>query len=376
MKHLLLLGGGHAHLGVLRALAVRPVPGWRVTLLTPHARQIYSGMLPGWVAGRYPLDACAIDLAGPVDRAGATLLCDAATALDAPGQMVTTVQGRTLRYDALSIDIGSGPAIAALDGGDAHGVPVRPIERFVARWDAQRARLRSAREPFVLTVLGAGAAGVELAFAARQRVLAEGWSHARVQLVGADALPLPSLPVRARRMALALLHAHGIAWHGERRAVALSTAGLHFDGAGVLRSDATWVLTGSAAAPWLARSGLATDAQGFVRVNAALQSVSHPQVFAAGDVASHPSPLPKSGVYAVRAGPALARSLAAFAQGQAPAPWRPQRRALYLLSTGDGAAMGVWGPWCWHGRWVWHWKDGIDRRFVAAFEGLAPGGSR
>lgn len=369
MKHLLLLGGGHAHLGVLRALAAHPLPGWRISLLTPHAQQIYSGMLPGWVAGHYPLDACAIDLAGPAARAGAELLCDAATALDVTAQLVTTAQGRALHYEALSIDVGSGPAIAALAGGAAHGVPVRPLERFVAQWDALAERLRAARGPCALTVLGAGAAGVELAFAARQRALAEGWSHLQVQLVGADALPLPALPERARRMALALLHARGIAWHGQRRAIALSAEGLHFDAGDVLRSDATWLVTGSAAAPWLARSALATDAQGFVRVNAALQSVSHPNVFAAGDVASHPAPLPKSGVYAVRAGPALARSLAAWAQGQVPAPWRPQRRALYLLSTGDSAAMGVWDRWCWHGRWVWRWKDRIDQGFVRSFAG-------
>ena len=103
-------------------------------------------------------------------------------------------------------------------------------------------------------------------------------------------------------------------------------------------------------------------------MNAALQSVSHANVFAAGDIAAHPMALPRSGVYAVRAGPSLAHNLAAFCQGQPLAAWRPQRRALYLLSTGDGAAMGVWGGWCWSGRWVWRWKDWIDRRFVASFD--------
>ncbi len=367
MKHLLLLGGGHAHLGVLRALAARPLPGWRISLLTPHARQIYSGMLPGWVAGHYPLDACAIALAPLAARAGAELRLDTVTTLDAAGQGITTAQGHTLRYDALSIDVGSGPAVASLAGAHVHGVPIRPIEHFVAQWEPVVQRLRAARGRFDLTVLGGGAAGLELAFAMRHRALAEGWSHVAVQLVGADALPLPSLPARARRMALGLLRQRGIAWHGQRRAVALAADGLHFDDGSRLGSDAAWVVTGSAAAPWLARSGLATDTQGFVRVNAALQSVSHPGVFAAGDVASHPSPLPKSGVYAVRAGPALARNLAAFAQGQAPAAWRPQRRALYLLSTGDRAAMGVWGGWSWSGRWVWAWKDRIDRRFVGSF---------
>lgn len=374
VKHLLLLGGGHAHLGVLRALAAHPLPGWRTSLLTPHARQIYSGMLPGWVAGHYALDACTINLAAQTARAGAALLCDAATALDAAGQLVATAQGRLLHYDALSIDVGSGPAIASLAGGDAHGIPVRPIERFVAQWDPLVERLRAAPGRFDLSVLGAGAAGVELAFAVRQRVRAEGWSQVHVQLVGAHELPLPSLPMRARRLAAELLRQRGVAWHGLRRAAALVPDGIVLDhGTGLLRSDATWVVTGSAAPHWLGASLLATDGGGFVRVNAALQSISHPNVFAAGDAASHPTALPKSGVYAVRAGPWLARNLAAFCEGRSLAPWRPQRRALYLVSTGDRAAMGVWGNWSWHGPWVWHWKDRIDRRFVGAFA-PAPGG--
>ena len=367
MKQLLLVGGGHAHLPVLRALAAKPLPGWRVCLLTSHPRQIYSGMLPGWVAGHYTLDDCSIELAGLAARAGAELVLDSAMAVDAGAQVVTTVQGRELRYDVLSLDVGSAPAIASLDGAQEHGTLIRPIEGFVAQWAALVERLRAGGSRHDVTVLGGGAAGLELAFALRHRGRAEGWSHLQVQLAGAEDLPLSSMPEGACRRALDLMAERGIPWLGRHRAVALEPQAIRLDGGGVLRSDTIWVVTGGAAPAWLGSSTLAKDDAGFVRVNASLQSLSHPNVFAAGDTASHPAPLPRSGVYAVRAGPWLARNLDAYCRGQALADWQPQRRALYLVSTGDRAAMAVWGGWSWSGRWVWNWKDWIDRGFVRSF---------
>jgi selenide,water dikinase len=131
--------------------------------------------------------------------------------------------------------------------------------------------------------------------------------------------------------------------------------------------DTCLVVTGAGAPPWPAEAGLTTDAQGFIRVGRTLQSVSHANVFAAGDVASYTDPRPKSGVYAVRAGPVLARHLRAFCEGRLLPSWTPQPRALYLISTGDRHALATWGGWSWSGRWVWRWKDRIDRRFMRRF---------
>ena len=115
--------------------------------------------------------------------------------------------------------------------------------------------------------------------------------------------------------------------------------------------------------------GLAADAAGFVQVDAALRSVSHPEVFAVGDAAGATPPLPKAGVYAVRQGPVLADNLRAVLGGRAPRSYRPQRRALALLATGDGGAIAAWGPHAAQGPgWGW-WKDRIDRDFIARYRG-------
>ena len=56
MKRLVLVGPGHAHLHVLEALARAPLPEVETVLVSLGPRQLYSGMLPGWIAGDYALE--------------------------------------------------------------------------------------------------------------------------------------------------------------------------------------------------------------------------------------------------------------------------------------------------------------------------------
>ncbi len=403
MKRLVLLGGGHAQVRVLAELARQPLAGWQVHLLTPYRRQIYSGMLPGWMAGHYPLEACAISLDSLAKRAGVQFHEGAAVGLDLARHAVRCVDGSELPFDALSIDTGPVPAWQQLPGAAEHALAVRPIEHFIAAWPQVVARIQAASGPFHLVFVGAGAAGVELAFAAQRRARAEGWSHLKLSLVGPDVLPLAGAPPAARRQLARLLAQRGIGFKGGQRVRAVEAGRLLFEdrfqsqsvdhvegrfegrsegrseghsegrseGHSALAFDACLAATGTAAPAWPAASGLATDEAGFIRVNASLQSVSHPHIFASGDVAAYAEPRPKSGVYAVRAGPVLTTNLRAFCTGQTLQAWRPQARALYLISTGEQHALATWGRWVWSGRWVWRWKDRIDRRFVQGYAGAS-----
>jgi pyridine nucleotide-disulfide oxidoreductase family protein len=367
MTRLVLLGGGHAQLAVLASLAEAPLDGCEVRLVTPHRRQIYSGMLPGWVAGHYPIEACAIALDALAARGGVAFHRAAAIALDPSAGSIRCDDGAELSFDLLSIDTGPVAATAGLPGSLQHALPIRPIEGFVAAWPGIAERMRGAGRRFDLVVLGAGAAGVELAFAIRHRALTHGWSHVHVTLVGSDRLPLEGSPDTLRRPVAALLARRGIGWVGGRQAERVEANQLHFEAGAPLGFDACLVVTGAAAPAWPRAAGLATDGRGFVRVGPTLQSPSHPRIFAAGDIAAHASTRPKSGVFAVRAGPTLAHNLRASCDGRPLEAWHPQRRALYLISTGDRHAFASWGGWAWHGRWVWAWKDRIDRRFVRRF---------
>jgi pyridine nucleotide-disulfide oxidoreductase family protein len=367
MKRLLLLGGGHAHVSVLAALAERPLAGWAVALITPYRRQIYSGMLPGWIAGHYAIEDCAVRLDTLAEKARIGLQETAAIGLDLQRRAVRCADGSEHRFDMLSIDTGPMPALHGLPGAAEHTLPVRPIEAFIAAWPRLLARMRVPGRRFDLAVLGAGAAGVELAFAIQHRTAAEGVSQLFIHVAGAEALPLPGAPAATRQRVMRLLAQRGISWHGGRRAARVEAGLLHFEQGEPLPFDACLAATGAAAPGWPAAAGLATDDAGFIRVGPTLQSVSHPAVFAAGDVAAYADARPKSGVYAVRAGPVLAGNLRASCEGRELQRWTPQARALYLISTGDRHALATWGRWSWSGRWVWRWKDHIDRQFMRRF---------
>ncbi len=389
-RHLVLLGGGHAHLAVLQDLARSPIAGWEVTLITPYRRQIYSGMLPGWVAGRYAIDECAIALDALAARAGIHLHLAACTGIDLGAETGACSDGSVIAFDRLSIDTGPVASAGGLMTGDstpsgsapgqkhAHNdapsplLAIRPIEGFVSAWPKLLDRiLANCHRRFNLVVLGAGAAGVELALAIHRRALVDGISHLHVTLVGSADEPLSGNAKGARRRVAAVLKKRAIGWLGGRRARALHNGQLFFEGGADAHSpipcDACLAVTGAVAPCWPAHSRLATDDAGFVRVGPTGQSVSHPAITAAGDIAAYADTRPKSGVYAVRAGPVLAHNLRALCTGTKPEEWKPQRRALYLLSTGDERAIAAWGSWAWSGRWVWRWKDRIDRSFVERF---------
>ncbi len=104
-------------------------------------------------------------------------------------------------------------------------------------------------------------------------------------------------------------------------------------------------------------------------VRPTLASTGDDAVFATGDCAELIGQrLDKAGVYAVRQGPVLAENLRRRIRGEPLMAYRPQARALAILSTGDGRAVASWGDrFAVEGRWVWWWKDWIDRRFVEGF---------
>jgi len=360
LKHLVLVGGGHAHLQVLRAFAEAPVAAARVTLVSPHPEFVYSGMLPGLVAGHYAQPDCTIALAPRARAAQAEFMAASATALDPAARQLALSDGRTLAYDALSLDTGGVMDRDAIPGAREHALFVRPIEHFARLVDDLFAR---GRPQHVVTV-GGGAAGVELALALQHRLAGE----ARVSLVTGGPPPLAAYSEAVQARARDVLRRHGVtvfehacAHVGTERVVLASQGGR-------LACDAAVVAIGSIAPAWVRESGLALDAQGFVATSPTLQSMSHPDVFAAGDVASRPdAPHARSGVYALHAGPALALNLRRFIGGGALEPHQPQGRSLNIISCGRRYAIASWNGWSAQGRWVWWWKDRIDRSFIRSF---------
>lgn len=364
-KKLLLLGGGHAHVHVLQALAQQALAGAEVTLVTPYGRQMYSGMVPGLVAGHYKAEACAIALQPLAAAAGVRFVEGAARTLDSTARHVTLGDGQVLNYDVLSVDTGAVMDRDRLPGAREHGLFVRPIEHFVrlldGLWDL------AARRVLDVVVVGGGAAGVELALALHHRLNGRGEERARVVLVTGGGEPLAGYPAAVVARAARVLAQRRIPVFRDTCAALLPGALVLGSGAR-LACDAPVLATGAEAPPWLDGCGLQRDERGFIETGPTLQSLSHPDVFAAGDVASRAdAPHAKSGVYAVRAGPALALNLRRFVGGGVLEAHAPQARTLNLISCGERKAIVAWGNWSAQGRWAWWWKDRIDRGFVARY---------
>jgi pyridine nucleotide-disulfide oxidoreductase family protein len=362
-RRLVLLGGGHAHVQVLVALARQRLAGAEVQLVTPQAGLVYSGMLPGLVAGHYTAAQCTLALPPLAAAAGVVMQTGTAVALDAAACRLRLADGRSVAYDLLSLDIGAVQRRDGLPGARVHASFVRPAEAF-AGWLPQLQALALQRV-LNLVVVGGGAAGFELALALRQRLCGDGVERARVALVTGGGEPLAGYPPAAVRAGLRQLAAQRVSVFRER-ALGLDAQAMQLHGGARLACDVAVMATGAEAPEWLAGSGLALDAQGFVLSGATLQSVSHANVFAAGDVATRADrPHPRSGVHAVRAGPALAVNLMRYLSGDELQPYSPPERTLNLLSCGGREAIAVWGLWVASGRWAWWWKDRIDRGFVA-----------
>ncbi len=379
-RDLVLIGGGHSHLFVLREFAMRPLPGVRLTLVTRDLHTPYSGMLPGFIAGHYGYDDTHIDLLPLATAAGARLIHEPVSGIDADARQIRFEHRPPLAYDLLSINIGSRPTLPENVAAGSKQLAVKPVDRFIESWRGIEQHLRQGRERIRLAIVGGGAGGVELALSLqfRARELETGQGALELCIVTDQARLLPGHNSRVRRAFERILARRGIEvfYRCPVNRFAQGRLGGDFD-ASIEADYVVWV-THASAAPWLRNSGLALDSRGFVAVGASLQSLSHPDVFAAGDIAAvEEYPRPKSGVFAVRQGLPLAVNLKRCLRGQAPRPYRPQRQFLSLISTGDRYAVASRGPWSLQGRWCWWLKDRIDRRFMRRFTELpsmAPAG--
>jgi len=384
---LVLLGGGHSHVLCLKywqqLAPSNPLKKYRPLLISEKSTSPYSGMLPGLLTADYQFDDCHIDLIKLCQSSGADFqkkTCiniqqvtdkdfDTLYRLD----FKSTADSHSIYCEKLSINIGSQPYSLFTNRKDqfAKGEDqkqysdnvwkVKPISQFFQNWQKLQQEINSpntkqeviAKNP-VISIIGAGAAGVEIACAIK---LAQ--ENCQVQLIANSKQPLPSYSPKLQKLCLQRLNKMDIHFIGQRQVTTKP-------------SDFTILCTQSAAPSWLKDSDLTLSAQGFICVDENLQT-SLSGVFAVGDcIHFTPLPLAKAGVYAVRQANTLFHNLCTSLRDETlPTPellrYQPQTQFLSIINMGNQYALGQRGSFVFRGRWLWHYKKYLDHKFMSLF---------
>jgi len=366
LADLVFLGGGHAQIAAIKSFAMNPVPGLRLTIVTANIRTPYSGMLPAYVEGVWDDDDLHIDLAHLAQFSGARLIVAPCTGIDTDGRKLLFADRPPLHFDILSINIGGQPDLGAIGGAADHVIPVKPIAEFQKAFDD----LLVAGLPKRLAVIGGGAAGCELALALNKRWRNHGASP-HMTLYSRSTRLMPQMALRASHLMLGALHDAGIKLQLGRAVDKVEAGIIRFGDNTSDAFDVCFLVSAVRPPRWLSTTGLALDDNGFIAVHPTLQSRSHAYIFAAGDIATiSGNPRPRAGVFAVRAGPVLAKNLRKYLQGHALKRWSAQKRYLAIIGTADNGAIASWGQFGVKADGFLALKYWIDRRFMAKYQQL------
>ena len=367
MKRLILAGGGHAHLSVLRSLARKKPSKLEVILISPDTYLNYSGMLPGWIAGHYSKLQFQIDLQTLTQKANIRLIVNRVTGINADKCLVYLPENNQIKYDFLSVDIGCETDLSMLKALQNRLLPIRPLDSFIKVW-SQILSTKQNESDYRLVVVGGGAAGIELALAAQYSFehSKNKYDSGHVDLVASESGLLTEFSPKIQRNIKKILCKAGITVHYLKAAG--TKEGLMLTNGKLLTANCVIAATGTRAPSWLQESKLMLDKNGYITVDGCHRSPSHPNVFATGDISSRQdSAFSRSGVHAVHAGPILFSNLLAILNGEQLTTYHPRKYSLYILACGPRYALASWGKWSIQGKLVWYLKDWIDQRFVKRF---------
>lgn len=373
-KHLVLVGGGHTHALLLKKLVIAPIDNLQVTLVSPNQHSPYSGMLPGLIAGHYTYQDIHIDLEKLTQCNHATFIRSKAKALDPDNRRLILEDNTSITYDLLSFDTGATPDLSVPGSAD-YSIPVKPIDQFHERWAKLHQDIENTTQtsPFVITIIGTGAAGIELALAIQHKIKHDHHHPISIQIVSRTKDILSGYPTRLKR------YIHKQLTHADIRIIhdcdiiRVTPTQLFAKNGTIIESSAHVWCTQVRGAKWLEFTHLSLSQEGFIDVRPTLQTISHDNIFAVGDV-SHfiHQPLPKAGVYAVRMVDTLYKNINAMAEKTPLIHFQPQQDFLSLLACGNKTAVGCKYGITIKGQWVWRLKDYIDRTFMRQFQELKP----
>ena len=370
-RRLVLLGIGHTNAHIVKEWAADPIPNVGLVCISKFPTATYSGMLPGTLGEQFDDDEWRIDLSQLCRHAGAELLLGEVNGLDLDAGELSFVDRPNLRFDALSIGVGSMPAgWSEYDRAESF-VAIKPMQTFLQRLDIALEQAGSDENSTVnVAIVGGGVASIEIALCLLQKLKMESPSRDfSITIYSSDETIAGGMTARSRQKIERLLAARGVEVVRDCRIAHVDHDHIESEDGRRFPANAVIWATGAAAPPVLSTLGLQIDERGFIATSDTLQSLSDERVFAVGDSGTILDlPVPKAGVYAVRQCPILSHNLRAFFDDGSLKRFDPQSNFLKILNTGDGKALLEYGWLTAHARWCWHLKAWIDRRFISEFQ--------
>jgi NADH dehydrogenase FAD-containing subunit len=365
-KHLVFVGGGHAHLTCLKNLDRFTSRGHRVSVISPSAYHYYSGMAPGMLSGIYRPQEVRFHIRRMAEERGGRFIDDWVMRIDPVKKTLFLSSGKEVTYDVLSCNVGSEvPVQSLMNSKEKHVFTVKPVINFLRIRDLV---VTSPREKELrCVVFGGGPAGLEVA-GNLWRLVSQNGYKARITLVAGKKL-LGGFPERARLLALRSFSARDVEVIEGNHVDRIAQGRAFLRGGTMLTFDLALIGLGIMPSPIFKESGLPTGDDGGLLVNRYLQSTTWPTIFGGGDCISFQDhPLSKVGVYAVKQNPVLYHNLIAALEGGKMEPFTPQREYMLIFNMGDGRGILWKKDRVWQGKFAFILKNYIDRRFMRKFQ--------
>lgn len=373
---IVLLGVGHTNAHVLRMWKMQPLADSQLVCVSNFPVATYSGMLPGVLAGQYPVSAMEIDLVRLCQSAGVRLVVGEVTGLDLERHRIEFRDRPPLAFELLSIGIGSRPTFSGVEVIDDQAlIAVKPMQTFLPRLHERIDLIQKSKpnQPVRIVIVGGGIGSIEIAFCLQKRFADSGQADLDLSLVTGAKRVGSGLSDSARQIVEEQLNRRGVRLHTGQRVKKLNADSIELTNCDHVDADVIIWATSAAAPALLEKLDLPKDDRGFLSTRKTLQVIDHDRIFAVGDTGTiSEEPTVKAGVFAVRQGPILWDNLRRSIWKRPLVDYVPQKRFLKLVNTADGKSVAEYGSITRYTGWAWRIKDRIDRRFMAMYQDYEP----
>ena len=219
-NNIVLLGVGHTNAHVVRMWKMQPLAGAQLVCVSNFPVATYSGMLPGVLAGQYPVSEMEIDLVRLCQSAGARLIVSEVTGLDVEKRRIEFRDRPPLPFQLLSIGVGSQPTFAGVEVASEDAlVAVKPMQTFLPRLQQRMRTVEAANpnQPVKIGIVGGGIGSIEIAFCLNRRFSDSDQSNVKLSLVTGGDRVGAGLSDSAAQLVQEQLDKQGIVVHAGNR---------------------------------------------------------------------------------------------------------------------------------------------------------------